>query len=203
MKLQEYEGLWTWAQTIDQYSFPYDGENGGNFTEVGQRIRSFKYSGRGVDVAKDQIASYFAGRVMELIKNELTTFFKVFPPFDVCVAVPANRDPQISLPVEVCKALSNFYPWLKDGSLGIEKKQSGLVMKHVVEAQRAEKIAGLYSINQKFIPEVNTGFLVIDDIYETGASIKELCRTLKKSYPDKPIYVVAFAHLFTTERYLT
>lgn len=202
MELIEEEGLWAWGRTIDQYSFPFDSDNGGNYTEVGDRIRRFKYSSVKGDDTKQQIVPYFAGRVMELLKNGLPDFFKIFPPFDVCVAVPANRDMQASLPVEVCDALSNYYPWLQNGCSGVEKNRMGIVMKETAKSERAEKVRGLYSINKESMLEPKIGFLVIDDVYETGASMKELCRTLKKEYPEKKIFAVALAHIFTTERYI-
>lgn len=201
MNLLESDGLWTWARSLDDYTIPYGKENGGNFTDVGSKIHSFKYSDQTSEKDKDQIVSYFAKRIMKLIKEELSGFFPS-PPFDVCVAVPSNRPGTRSLPTEICSSIEIDNRHIRNGSAGIVKKQSGVVMKNIPNSERSERLVGLYSIDSENMPKVKKGFLVIDDVIETGESTKAICKVLKNAYPERNIYVVILANIFTTKKYL-
>jgi predicted amidophosphoribosyltransferase len=80
------------------------------------------------------------------------------------------------------------------------KTRAGEIIKEVPHNERPAKLAGLYAIDKDKMPTPNFGFLIIDDVFETGSTIGELCKTLEKEFPEVPRYIVALTHLHATER---
>jgi adenine/guanine phosphoribosyltransferase-like PRPP-binding protein len=96
--------------------------------------------------------------------------------------------------------LAEEHKWLNDGFEGVAKTRAGEIIKEVPHSERPVKVAGLYAIDKEKMPAPKFGFLVIDDVFETGSTIGELCKILEKEYPEVPRYIVALTHLHATER---
>ena len=195
--------LWTWGMSLGLYSKPYR-ETGGIHanTSQGDMINLFKYHGDIEDSQRLQISKDFTKEVFGLLARE---FRQKFPttsklPFDVCIGLPENRGTGRSLPRNVCRILSNEHRWLKDGFDSVTKTRTGEVIKEVPHDERPAKVAGLYAIDKSRMPSPEFGFLIIDDVFETGSTVGGLCKTLEKEYPGVPRYIVAHTQLHATER---
>jgi predicted amidophosphoribosyltransferase len=68
-------------------------------------------------------------------------------------------------------------------------------MKNTNVKLRAEALRAGYSIEPDYDFKGIYGFLIIDDIYESGATLREICRTLKRAQPEIPRFVATFTHL--------
>jgi len=189
--------------SLGLYSKPYR-ETGGTQenTTQGDMINLFKYHEDIEDSKRTQISKEFAREVFGLLAKE---FRQKFPtssklPFDVCVGPPENRGTGRSLPRNICRILSDEHKWIKYGFEGVTKTRVGEVMKEVSHDERPAKVAGLYAIDKNKMPVPKFGFLIIDDVFETGSTVGGLCKTLEKEYPGVPRYIIALTHLHATER---
>ncbi len=203
MELPNKEHLWTWGMSLGLYSKPYR-QTGGvhENTTQGEMINLFKYHEDIEDSQRTRISKKFAGEVFDLLANELRQKFPTSSilPFDVCLGLPENRGTGRSLPKNICRILSDEHTWLKDGFEGVTKTRSGEIIKEVPPDERPAKVAGLYAIDKSKMPTPKFGFLIIDDVFETGSTIGALCKTLEKEFPGVPRYTIALTHLHATER---
>ncbi len=72
----------------------------------------------------------------------------------------------------------------------LQKKHANEPLKRLPAAGRHEALRGIFKFDAGSIAE-NAKILIIDDVITTGATIKEICRTIKASRPD------VVTHLFT------
>ena len=184
--------------SLASYSKPYqEGQRNRELTKQGESINFFKY--HHYYAGKSQIAQIS----LEFEKEVFIFFMKELGPklpFDVCLGVPENRGTGISLPRNICKLLSEENISLKDGFEGVSKTRDGVIIKNIPYDERPVKVAGLYSIDRNKMPVPKFGFLVIDDVFETGSTVSGLCKTLESEYPGVPRYIIALTHLRATER---
>ena len=203
MELPNKEHLWTWGMSLGLYSKPYR-QTGGvhENTTQGEMINLFKDHEDIEDSQRTRISEKFAGEVFDLLAKELRQKFPTSSklPFDVCLGLPENRGTGRSLPKNICRILSDEHKWLQDGFEGVTKTRSGEIIKEVPHDERPAKVAGLYAIDKSKMPTPKFGFLIIDDVFETGSTIGALCKTLEKEFPGVPRYTIALTHLHATER---
>ena len=203
MELPNPRGLWTWGISLGPYSQPHDHPNGVlEHTLLGDMINKYKYHDRLLNSRRAAIARSFTDQVFTAIYDQ---FHEEFPareklPFDVCLGPPENRNTGHSLPGAVCQLLSQDRQWIVNGFSGIRKTRSAEVMKNVPRSERAEHLRGLYEVNKETMPYSNFGFLIVDDVFETGSTVNAVCETLEEAYPHLPRFVVALTHLYSTER---
>lgn len=202
--LPNHSNKWHWGMSLALYSKPYRETNGVQInTSQGEMINSYKYHEEMTDVQRQEIARNFANQVFKLLSSELKKDYpdpRRRPPFDVALGLPENRNTGRSLPRDICKLLALEYPWIKDGFNGVIKTRQGIVMKGIPAHERPSKVAGLYGLDKKSMPEPKFGFLIIDDVFETGSTVGGLCDTLQNEFPTIPRFVVALTHLHATER---
>ena len=205
MELPNKHNHWVWGMSLALYSKPYKETNGEHVnTTQGDMINRFKYHEELSDTERKEIAQNFTDQAFKLISKELRQRFPdpENPPFDVCLGLPENRNTGRSLPRDICRILSEKHVWLRDGFASVTKTRAGVVMKAIPHEERPEKVKGLYKIDRKLLPEPRRGFLIIDDVFETGSTVGGLCDTLEHDFPKLPRYVIALTHLHATERML-
>lgn len=205
MHLPNQNSQWTWGMSLALYSKPYRETKGEQVnTTQGEMINRFKYHEELSTIERNEIAEIFSEQVFNLIKKELSKEFpdRKNPPFDVCLGLPENRNTGRSLPRDICRNLSLEHSWLKDGFACVTKTRTGVVIKAVPLDERPEKVKGLYKIDRNLLPQPRRGFLIVDDVFETGSTVGGLCDTLEYEFPQLPRYVIALTHLHATERML-
>jgi len=181
--------LWERGIALDWYTQGFDKEiNKYVKTELGQAVREYKYYSQLKQVRRDSIVAKCVDAItrvlgLEKIEEKLT--------FNSCIGVPPNRKTGHSLPLEIAHQLSIKFDWLKDGSDCIMKtKELESVRTVKGEKLRSEILKDVYSARKSFLGPGIRGFLIIDDVYETGATVKEICRTLERTFPNVPRYVL-------------
>jgi hypothetical protein len=203
MHLPDKHNKWTWGMSLALYSKPYKETNGLQInTPQGEMINRYKYLSGVSVVRREEIVKTFSDQVFDLVKKELNEKYPdpKQPPFDICLGLPENRDTGNSLPREICKSLSKEHDWLKDGFACVMKTRAGVVVKTIPKEDRPGIVRGLYTINHAHLPPPTRGFLIVDDVFETGSSVGALCDTLEQEFPHLPRFVVALTHLHATER---
>jgi predicted amidophosphoribosyltransferase len=188
--------VWEKGISLSLYSKSWDPINQvQDFTELGKLVHEFKYfkfmkPERGLEITK-----LFADEVERVLKlGEMQDGHE----FNSLIAIPSNRENANSLPTAVSHELSSRFAWLKNDSKYLVKNHSIEVVKNLPVEQRAEKLRGAYATKSDYNLQHVTGFLVIDDVYQSGATLKEVCRTLKRINPQIPRYVLTMTHLRST-----
>lgn len=75
-------------------------------------------------------------------------------------------------------------------------------MKPVPKGLRARHLAHAWSIDHHLLPPTTAqrGILVIDDVYDTGATLREISLTLSRAFPHlSKRYMVALSHVVTKD----
>lgn len=203
MHLPNPSSKWHWGMSLSLYSKPYRETNGAQInTTQGEMINSYKYHEELSPEEREKISQNFAEQVFKLIRTELKRNYPDpnKPPFDVALGLPENRNTGRSLPRDLCRILANDHPWIKDGFSCVMKTRPGTVLKGIPADERPGKVSGLYAINKNLSITPQFGFLIIDDVFETGSTVGGLCDTLQEEFPQIPRFVVALTHLHATER---
>jgi hypothetical protein len=192
-------GLWHWGVSLNTYSAwleldDLSGSYGRANTEHGQAIHEFKYNSTTIGISRSQeIVNFFFGEI-RIAFGELETLHEA-PPFNVCIAPPMNLGGHPNLPLTLCAKLEAQYDWLQAGFDAVEKTRIGLVMKNTNRSEREGAISGLYRVRRISRVSEVTGVLIIDDVFETGSTVNEICRALEATYPGIPRYVIALTDL--------
>lgn len=184
---------WDGGYSLGPYTFGPQHQH----TTLGESINRYKYWNL-EDAERAEIVEDLANRLLGVL-------WEVFPqarPFGVCLAVPGNRGSQFSLPRDMCEKLTARYDWLVDGSAAIERSPRLESLKTIPKKDRAEYVSGAWTINKKLLPRsvARAGILVIDDVYDTGATMREMSRTIRRAFQREPKhYMVALSHVETKD----
>ena len=201
MKLPNISNSWVWGESLNRYTLPYSDTYGvPTKTQEGQWVHDYKYSSEMDEKERARITREFTNRVFDLVKQRFSDLEKNQPPFDVCISPPGNRDFEYPLPNQVCKLLCRDHAWMKLGSHAISTTRVSPVLKNIDPENRPKVVEGLYRVDIDVMPRPSRGILIIDDVFETGSTLKSLCQTLEETYPLIPRYVVTFTHLYSVER---
>ena len=192
--------LWVWGKSLGIYS-SHDGlmSADNTRTDIGNKINRFKYHSNADQVERESIAKEFSTEIFQAIKTGLE---KEYPraPFNVCLGPPENRNTGHSLPAYICRNLTEEHEWINNGCASINKTRDGEVMKDVPPVKRSSKLKGLYELDLSRLPPAVSGFFIVDDVYETGSTLAEMCNTLELQFPGIPRFVITLSHLHATER---
>jgi predicted amidophosphoribosyltransferase len=60
---------------------------------------------------------------------------------------------------------------------------------------RKEALKGAYEVTSSYDFDGIRGFLIIDDVFVSGSTLREICRTLNRVVPEIPRYVLTLTHL--------
>lgn len=140
-------------------------------TEIGELIYKFKYQ-------KDKES---LPKIMNLIKDILDKW-QLKEKIDIVIPVPPSNKTREYQPVfEIAKEIAKYLG--KECKLDILSKESNLQVKD------GYNIRGMIKQTTKL--EQQSNILIIDDLYSTGATLNETCKTLRKDSNVKNIYCLA------------
>lgn len=175
---------------------PYSSGPAHERTWEGDHVHRYKYRTL-KNAEREQIVDELSNRLLRV----LWSVFRDKHPFAVCLAVPGNRGGP-SLPHEVCRTLSARYDWLTDCSSAIVKTRELGTVKPVSKRERSKYLSGAWQIDTQRLPLAlaREGILVVDDVYDTGATMREMSRTLRRAFRREPRqYMVAITHVVTRD----
>jgi hypothetical protein len=186
--------LWEKGVSISLYSRGYDPiTHKQDFTELGQAVYEYKYY-RNLPVARRQeLVRLCSGAIVRTLKLEQQS---ESIGFNSCIGVMPNGNSGVSLPLDLAIQLSIKFDWLRDDSNCLTKVKELPVMKGLSDYnQRNEALKNAYGVNLNYDFEGVRGFLIIDDVFESGSTLREICRTLERVVPEIPRFVLTLTHL--------
>ena len=140
-------------------------------TELGELLYKFKYQ-------KDQNSLL---RIMDLIKDILDRW-NLKEKIDIVIPIPPSNKTREYQPVfEIAKEVAKY--------LGKECKVDVLSKESNLQVKDGYNINGMIKQNKNIENEAN--ILIIDDLYSTGATLKEVCKVLRNDNNVKNLYCLA------------
>jgi len=100
-----------------------------------------------------------------------------------------------SLPPLIVKSLAGQSRGaLIDASKLLTKKKEIPVLKNLDSTEKAKVLEDAYFFNPN-LPYQRRGILIVDDIFDSGATLRFVARAIKGSCPDVPRYVLTLTAL--------
>jgi hypothetical protein len=184
IELPQKPQTWKLCKSLSVYTLP-----GGERSYFGQLINSYKYHSLR-EQQRRKIEQDLAIAVSIFIKNELSPLGA----FDACISPPSNNSHGINLPLRVCELLSERHIWLENINQVISRTRKIEPVKFKPEDVKRAELKNLYQIDYVAGHIPQTGILVIDDVFTSGATSDELFDSLENAYPSLPKYLVTFTH---------
>ena len=186
--------LWERGYSISLYSRSYDSiTRKQDYTNLGKLVYEYKWFKGLSDARRNAIVALCADEISRTLK--LDSENKEFS-FNSCVGVIPNGTSGHSLPQDLAAYLSQKYAWLRNDSKCMFKTKDLPEMKNLADySLRQEKLSNAYTVDTSYDLSNVSGLLVIDDVYESGSTLREFCRTLKRANPEIPKFVITLTHL--------
>lgn len=182
---------WIEGYAISMYSRGYDFLSGQDFTELGEAIYKFKYYKNLAIQDRDRIQDL----CVRSLKRAIGEKFGENLPFNFVVAVPANRLNSHSLPPLIAKDIAGRSAGaLLEVGKSLVKQKEIPVLKNLDNDEKSRALLDAY-IFKPTLPEPKKGILIIDDIYDSGATLRSVARAINATYPDLPKYVMTLTAL--------
>lgn len=190
--------LWQRGVALDWYTTGYDKEKLTYIkSDLGQAVREYKYYSQLQKKRREAIVRKCSEAITQVLRLEEE---HEKPTFNSCIGVAPNRKTGYSLPLDLALQLSIKFDWIRDESNSLQKTREIETIKNLKgEKLRAEMLRDAYVVKDDFNPVGVRGFLIIDDVYETGATLKEVCKTLQTRFPEIPRYVLTITQVKPTE----
>lgn len=156
------------------------------FTALGDFLHELKYE----PLDKGSIRAGVS-RLADLVLPEMRKIWPVYPA-EYCVSVPPNRPRSRDIPGllanEVCRRTRIR---LRADILTTTRKVRS--MKNTPRDERARELAGAYKATKPLLHE--RGLLVIDDVYDSGSTLRAARQALLKAGVRGPLHFFALSHI--------
>jgi hypothetical protein len=186
--------LWERGYSLSLYSRSYDFDTQKqDFSDLGRAVHEYKWF-KQLSLARRQ-------ELVQLCGAAISTTLKLDEEikeirFNSCIGVLPNNTSGHSLPRDLAKELSTQYEWLQDDSNCLIKVKQVPQIKSLGKYElRKEALNNAYEVDPSYDFSGVEGILIIDDVYESGSTLREFCRTLHRALPDIPRYVLTLTHL--------
>lgn len=160
-------------------------------TKIGKLVHDIKY----------QISDYTdeARRAdADVIKNDIIGMIKWLYdpknlPFDRCVSPISHVQKPIDLAKHICLGISGgSVTYLPDS---ISEKNALGSMKNISKQERCAETIGNYIFESPAGHVPKKGVLIVDDVFDTGCTIKGISSAISAKYPKIPIFVMTAAYI--------
>lgn len=178
------EKYWVDGWGLDAYT------NRNGKTESGELIHLIKYR-----LQNDpELAAKTAEPLLQDLKKFLIKTYPLrFRPFDCVIHPPSNTIRDFHLTQYLVNKLSSTS--ISDRSNEIVKIKPHSTVKAMSPKERHATLVNTMKIESNRSKNSPKGILIIDDVLDTGATAKELCRALEVAWPKVPRYYVALTYL--------
>jgi hypothetical protein len=183
---KETESYWVEGWALSKYSV-------GSYerTNIGSIIHNIKY----------QLSNYSESQRKsdaDFIKNEVIKMIKWLYneknlPFDVCVSPMSHNVKPLDLAEYICTGISGGS--IKYLHHAISEKNPLGSMKDIPKPERCKKTIGNYIFNCSQEDQPKKGVLIVDDVFDTGCTIKGISKAISDKFSDVPIFVVTVAYI--------
>ena len=173
------------------------GKYGAGTLKYGRLVQNYKYNALHLATADSE---KLRTETMEEVLRSVNYFVAgYFPPsireFDAVLPLPSSRQESKTMQHEIASNLAghgliNLASALKVGD-GIHKQTKNLAG----FSARAENRRKDYFINDSSLLAQTTGILFIDDVYDTGATMKVCAELINGIRPDIPKYFLTVAYI--------
>ena len=178
---------WTTGWALSRYS-----GSALHDTRMGSLVHGAKY-GKTPLSERRAMADEIAGRMMGFIAEEYELSGL---PFTDCVAPPSHQGKPFELAQYLCEEVSVGFGL--DNSSGILHEAVPVrSMKEIPDA--AERLALLnraITVDPPTTSKRPIGFLIVDDVFETGATATAICTVLRTRFPGSEFHVLTAARRF-------
>jgi hypothetical protein len=176
---------------------PYRAGNEHTITPLGMKIRDYKYWSLPPEEL-DSLAHNLTTQVLQVLQQKFQA-----PPFSFLLAVPPNHTGKPSLPAYVCRTIARLYPErFEDKSSSVLRLRTLDSVKGVSKRSRANYVKEAWAIDPDRVPkpETGSGVLIVDDVYDTGSTMREMSRTLRRQFHrDLKQFVLTISHVETRD----
>lgn len=147
----------------------------------------------GLKYAQERSTNQF--EMFEELTEQVSRFLllKYREPFDGCVVVPSNRPEPAPVMHEVAQRLRSQD--LVRSQEYLHKSGYIPVLKDVNRWERAQAVAGKYQLGEASKVPTSQRILVLDDIYDSGATLAEAVATIRASAPKAHIVALTATYL--------
>ena len=184
---RETQSFWVEGWALSKYSIEsYKKSN------IGGLIKKIKY---------DKSDSYsLENRILDakIIANQIIGMIKWLYdpknlPFDICVCPPPHKAKPLDLPDFICEAVSGGSVKYLNKSI-IERIPLSTVM-NLRKEERNEKLIDnfIFDCPPDIYPK--KGVLIIDDVFQTGSTVKGVSRAIGSQFPGIPCFVITAAYI--------
>ena len=178
---------WTTGWALSRYS-------GGALhdTRMGSLVHGAKY-GQTTLSERRKMADEIAGRMMGFIAEE---YEWLGLPFTDCVAPPSHQGKPFELAQYLCEEVSVGFGLVNSSGL-LNERVPVRSMKEIPEA--AERLALLnraITVDAPTTSKRPSGFLILDDVFETGATATAICTVLLSRFPGSEFHVLTATSRF-------
>lgn len=180
------ENYWTDGWALSFYS------KAGVKSKLGDLVNMVKYNQY---VENDYEVRLSAGNdILDTIKEFIASKYpRGSRPFDAAICPPSNLNRAFDLTHHIASHLESggIHNWSKR----LLKTREVTTMKQLSAHERRLALDGAYRFNPVDVPEHSKGILIVDDVLDTGATSREICKVLETVFPGIPKYYVAVTYI--------
>ena len=166
-------------------------QNSHGKSRLGRLVYEAKYGfGRYSLEERSQTAEELRSVVKDFIHKQYPSATR---PFNTVITPPGNLEKPFDLTKYIAERLISG--GIRDFSGLMYKKREIPSMKHLNVHERKAMLKGAFGLREAPTDWNVKGFLILDDILDTGATAHEVCDTLENYFPGIPRYYLAITYL--------
>jgi len=155
-------------------------------TRVGDLVHNAKYGYAPLRVRKRD-AEEVAHRMMSFIGDY---YGDKGLPFEMCIAPPSHQKKPFELAWHLCSAISTGFG-LKNASSHLHEVRDVPSLKTISDgAGRRTILSGAFRFDRSSFPKAPMGFLIVDDVFHTGATAETICTVLEQEFPESECHLL-------------
>jgi len=161
-------------------------------TPIGNLVKKVKYERDPsyTELERTQDAKKISSKVIEMIK---WLYDSKNLPFDICLSPPSHQNKPLDLAQYIAKSISGGS--VKYAEKVLVERMELTAVKNMTKYERSIQLLDnfVFDCPEEFYPK--KGFLVVDDVFETGSTLKGICRAINQVFPGMPRYVITATYI--------